>query len=150
MKKIKLSVAIALLAAIGFSGCQSAKKITEDCQHLRETKWELRALNNQPIDPKSFEEQPYIVFMTDGNFSGNLGCNTFFGTYYNKKKKLELDYTGATRRLCQAMEMEDAFSKALHKEITTFTISDSTLILYAGKEEIFRFVDKGKFTEGNE
>lgn len=87
MKKMKLTIAIiamAALAAVGFSSCKTAKT-TEACQHLRDTKWELEALNNKPIDTNTFITHPFIVFQEDGTFSGNLGCNTYFGSYYNKR-----------------------------------------------------------------
>lgn len=150
MKKMKLTIAIiavAALSAAGFSSCKMAKKTAEACQHLRDTKWELESLNSKPIDTNSFITHPYIVFQKDGNFSGNLGCNTYFGTYYNKKDKLQLDYSGATKRLCQVMDMERDFLNALKKDISSFSINNDVLILYAGKEEIFRFKDGGKFNE---
>lgn len=150
MKKMKLTIAIiamAALAAVGFSSCKTAKKTTEACQHLRDTKWELEALNNKPIDTNTFITHPFIVFQEDGTFSGNLGCNTYFGSYYNKKDKLQLEYSGATKRLCPVMDMERDYLNALKKDISSFSIDGNILILYAGKEEVFRFKDGGKMTE---
>lgn len=45
------------------------------------------------------------------------------------------------------MDMERDYLNALKKDISSFSIDGNILILYAGKEEVFRFKDGGKMTE---
>ncbi len=128
-----------ILAAVCFVGCKTTNKATEaNNKPLVGTQWNLVAINGEAIDSNQVI-QPFIIFDADGNFNGNLGCNTFFGTYYQKKQKIELTYSGATKRLCHEMETEKSVIQALKAEINNFTISGNTLTLYAGKVEILKF-----------
>ena len=146
MRITKLTLVLAIMT-LGFCGCKTSQKAAESKNSpLVSTQWQLESIYGQPVG-NTFVTQPYIIFNEDGTFTGNLGCNTFFGTYYQKKQKLTLDFSGATKKLCGEMNTENAFLKGLKAGITNFSITDNTLIIYAGKEEIFRFKDKGKFLE---
>lgn len=147
MRIRKLTLALAIMA-LGFCGCKSSQKAAESKNSpLVGTQWQLESISNQLVADDSFASQPYIIFNDDGTFAGNLGCNSFFGNYYQKKQKMTVDFSGATKKLCTAMDTEKAFLKGLKAGINHFEITDKTLILYAGKEEIFRFKDNGKFLE---
>lgn len=139
MKSKKIIGALALLTALGLNGCNTTQKATENKITLCQTKWKLTSISSQPIDSNSYATDPYIIFDENGSYSGNFGCNTFFGTFYTKKQKLQLEYNGSTKRLCEKMDLENNFQKSLKKGISNYEISDSTLILYAGNEEVFRF-----------
>lgn len=128
-----------ILAVVCLAGCKTTNKATEaNSKPLIGTQWNLVALYGEPIDSNQVI-QPFIIFDADGNFNGNLGCNTFFGSYYQKKQKLELNYSGATKRLCHEMDTERAVLKALKEEISSYTIAGNVLTLYANKVEILRF-----------
>lgn len=144
MKSKKIISAAALIAAVGLSGCSTTRKASDSEFSLCQSKWGLTTISKQAIDSSSYATEPYIIFDENGSFSGNFGCNTFFGTFYTKKQKLQLEYNGSTKRLCQTMDLENNFQKSLKKGITSYEISDSTLILYAGNEEIFRFKYQGE------
>lgn len=133
-----------LVLAVIACSCQSGKKVADaDNSPFYETKWNLSSIEGEYIDSTSCMTKPYIVFFDDGTFTGNLGCNTFFGSYFQKKQKIELTFEGATKKLCANMGVERAMMKALKKEISQFEISGKTLILYQDKDEIMRFNDGG-------
>ena len=139
MKKLQT---IALLAVLLFAGCATTKNSssnTENTPPLLLTQWSLQSIDQKPL-PETSPKSPFIVFDTNGRYYGNFGCNSFFGTYYQKKKKIELEYSGATKMLCSDMEMERAFMKAMKREINTFTINKDTLVLFEEGVEVMRFI----------
>lgn len=137
--KIKLTI-IALALSICLGGCSTHKKMSESNKlPLIGTHWNLVAIEDVALQPLHPTSKPYIVFDSLGKFNGNLGCNIFFGSYYQKKHKIELQYDGATKRLCTKMDVENALLKALKRDIDNFSIDGKTLILYSGKKEILRF-----------
>ncbi|MBQ4442166.1 MAG: META domain-containing protein [Bacteroidales bacterium] len=145
MTKKLLILAIAASLVLVFFGCKTTKKAAQGkTSSLVDTQWQLEALYGKPIDPGTAMAQPYIIFQEDGNTNGYLGCNIFFGTYYQKKQKLQMELTSASKKLCPQMDMERLFIKGMRENITSFSIKDSTLIIYADKAEIFRFKDSGK------
>lgn len=150
MKRKKIIGALALLTAMGISGCSTSQKTAENNIPLCQSKWSLTSISAQAIDSTSYSTEPYIIFNENGSFNGNFGCNTFFGTFYSKKQKLQLEYSGSTKRLCENMDLENKFQKSLKKGITNYEISDSTLILFAGKEEVFRFKYQGEVPKEEE
>ncbi len=134
---MKFKLMLLGLAVCCLGGCKTQKSSVAHDLPLQNTQWNLVAINGESISEKGV--QPYIIFREDGSYSGNSGCNTFFGKYFSKKQKLELEYSGATKRLCQDMTNEKAFFKALKMNIKTFSITDSTLRLFAGDEEVMIF-----------
>lgn len=140
---MKINIIAMLLLAVTISGCKTSQKASKDSTPLCGVQWNLVSIEGQLIEEFGRVSQPCIIFYEDGNFSGNFGCNAFFGEYFKKKHKMELTYKGATKKLCDKMEMERLMQKALKKEITQYEISGKTLILYEGKDEIMRFEDSG-------
>ena len=136
-----------------FAACQTSKKAALEAQNkpLLETRWEVSHINGMPLDAKT-PVQPFIVFDTLGKYHGDFGCNKFFGSYYvkEKKHKLELTYTGATKRLCQYMETERLLSKTLRSEKLSYNIQGDTMRLYSNDAEIIRFVATENKTEPEE
>lgn len=141
--KIHLSIFLFVLLCLG--GCKTNKNaISSDALPLQDTHWDLVAIEGQKLNipNKKVQPQPYIVFDTLGRFNGNLGCNIFFGSYYQKKQKIELQYDGSTKRLCPNMDIEKAVLGAIKKDINNFTIEGKNLTLYSGKKEIMKFEGK--------
>lgn len=128
-------------------GCKTSKKSVSDEHYpLVGTQWNLVKLEGAEIGV-DFALRPFITFDTADNIQGNLGCNTFFGTYsVNKKHKMTLEFRGATKRLCQNMGVERKFMQALKRDITRYEIVGDELVLFAGDQEVMRFtgVDLGK------
>jgi len=121
-------------------GCKTSKKSVSDEHYpLVGTQWNLVKLEGAEIGV-DFALRPFITFDTADNIQGNLGCNTFFGTYYvNKKHKMTLEFRGATKRLCQNMGVERKFMQALKRDITRYEIVGEELVLFAGDQEVMRF-----------
>ena len=136
MKKV-LYLLLVVLISTGFVFCKK-KKTELDAKPLVNTYWELAEIENVPIQksPKT----PYLLFTPDSKFNGNLGCNLCFGEYFAGKKKISLDYMGATKRYCSDMNVENQFTSAMKKEITHFSIDHDTLRLLNKKVEILRFI----------
>lgn len=121
-------------------GCKTSKKSVSDEHYpLVGTQWNLVKLEGAEIGV-DFALRPFITFDTADNIQGNLGCNTFFGTYsVNKKHKMTLEFWGATKRLCQNMGVERKFMQALKRDITRYEIVGDELVLFAGDQEVMRF-----------
>lgn len=141
MKRIAviLSIVIVALLALSLTACMTAKKKAEMAQNkpLVGTYWVLKSVKGEDV-PKSIIT-PNIVFKSDGRYSGNLGCNSFFGTYHCGKKKIKMEFEGATKRLCENMKVEKLFFANLHSEFTQYEIIEDTLILKDKNGEVLRF-----------
>jgi len=81
----------------------------------------------------------YIIFNDNYKFSGNLGCNLFFGEFNYRKKKIRLDYFGATKKLCANMEVEEQFVKAIRNDILQYNIEKNKLYLLYKNKTICKF-----------
>lgn len=140
---MKNRLLIFLLCTIALCSCNTTKKMVES-NHLAlvGTEWQLESIEGQYYTSSKEQVKPYIVFDTASQYHGNFGCNDFFGSYYLKKKKLQLTYAGATKKLCSEMTIERAMMKAIKADISTYTIRGNNLILYSGKKEILRFSKK--------
>ena len=131
---------VAATLILSGSGCKTSKKSVSDEHYpLVGTQWNLVKLEGAEIGV-DFALRPFITFDTADNIQGNLGCNTFFGTYsVNKKHKMTLEFRGATKRLCQNMGVERKFMQALKRDITRYEIVGEELVLFAGDQEVMRF-----------
>lgn len=120
--------------------CKTSKKnVKSEKFPLIGTQWNLVALNGEEISHE-FALRPFITFDSAGAAQGSLGCNSFFGTYeISKKHKMTIEYQGATKRLCQKMDVEKQFISALKQDINQFQIKGNELILFAGDKEVMRF-----------
>lgn len=120
--------------------CKTTKKNLKGGQYpLIGTQWELVAIDGKEIT-KEFALRPFITFDSAGSIHGNLGCNSFFGTYEaGKKGKMKIEYQGATKRLCSKMEVERQLINALKTNITRYQISGNQLTLFTDEKEIMRF-----------
>ncbi len=144
----KLFFPIILMALIGLLfGCKTSKKgVANDNLPLVGTQWNLVAIEGIDIG-HDFALRPFITFDSAGNIHGNLGCNSLFCTYSaNKKQKMNIEFQGATKRLCQQMGVERRFLNALKRDINRYTIQNTELTLFEEDIEILRFsgVDLGK------
>jgi putative lipoprotein len=147
MMKKTIYPLVAVLLILACCCCKTSKKgVSNGNYPLIGTQWNLTALEGEEIGT-DFALRPFITFDSVGNITGNLGCNTFFGTYsVNKKQKMTIEFQGATKRLCQQMSVERRFIKALKQDIVRYKIHDNELILLAADDlEIMRFtgVDLG-------
>lgn len=128
-----------LVLSICITSCMTAKKKNAQAQNkpLVETYWMLTHVKGEPI-PKSVT--PTIVFGTDGRYSGNLGCNEYYGTYQCRKDKIKMSYGAATKRLCEHIKIEKLFMQNLHSDFTRYEIKNETLYLMDANGEVLRFM----------
>jgi len=134
---IKRFVFLFILILLFFVSFAKSRKKNADNLPLTNTKWILKEVFNQYIyhDP----DTAYIVFSDNYTFTGNLGCNIFFGNYNNSKKRFKFDYVGATKKLCQNMEVEKQFIKALKSDISHYYIEKNKLFFVSKNKVIFTF-----------
>lgn len=131
---------IGIILTICAFSCHTSKEASSSASNeapLYETQWVLTDINGEAI--KESPKKPFIKFMSDGNVSGNLGCNDFFGSCFVKKDKMSIEYKGSTKKLCNNMDVENAFASALKQEINNYVISGDVLILRAKDQEVLRF-----------
>jgi len=107
---------------------------------LLNTIWMLEEIFDAPVSEKT--ETAYIVFHENYRFTGDFGCNIFFGEFGFGKKRISLDYLGATKNLCADMEIEKQYFKALKYEITHYYIEKNNLYLLHKLKVVCKF--KGK------
>lgn len=133
------SIVIMVLLALSITACMTAKKKAEMEQNkpLVETYWVLKSVRGEDI-PKSFYT-PFIIFHSNGSYTGNLGCNVYFGDYRNGKTRIKMEYGGATKRLCETMKVEKLFMLQLHSDFKQYEIIKDTLILKDKEGEVLRF-----------
>jgi len=104
---------------------------------LLNTKWILEELSEMPVIQKN--DTAFIVFYDTYKFSGNLGCNLFFGEFTIGKKRIKLDYFGATKKFCTDMHLEELFARALRNDITHYYIEKNKLYLRFQNKTVCKF-----------
>ena len=85
----KLSYAVMFFVVLNISACKVQQKKTNqtapeismsnDATNITDKHWKLVELNGNPVESTT----PVFIFMhsEDGRVHGNLGCNTFSGSY---------------------------------------------------------------------
>lgn len=139
MRKVIYSLT-AIILILSCSCCKTSKKsVKTEKFPLVGTQWMLEALEGEEIS-NDFALHPFIVFDSAGSFHGNLGCNTFFGTYeISKKQKMKFQFDGATKRLCSKMEVERRFLTVLRRDVTRYELKNDELTIFSENEELMRF-----------
>ena len=139
MRKVMYSL-MTIILILSCSCCKTSKKnMKTDKYPLVGTQWMLVALEGEEFS-KEFALHPFIVFDTAGSFQGNLGCNSFFGSYeVTKKQKMRFEFQGATKRLCSKMEVERRFLAVLKRDVTRYELKDDELTIFSENEELMRF-----------
>ncbi|MBK9334356.1 MAG: META domain-containing protein [Ignavibacteria bacterium] len=119
---------ILLFLSALFSTDLSAQEIS-----LTGKKWMLTELQKGVVSESSDKMQtPYLIFSEDGSFTGNASCNSISGSYtFDGKYKLKMT-AASTRMMCENMETETAFLKALQKT-NNVILKDNVLMLQSGK-----------------
>lgn len=125
--------------SICITSCVTEKNKSTQAKNkpLMETRWMLTHVKGDAI-PKSVN--PFIVFGKDGRYSGNTGCNEYYGTYHCRKDKIKMSYEGSTKKLCQNMRIEKSYLQQLHADFKRFEIKKDTLWLMDANGEVLRFV----------
>jgi heat shock protein HslJ len=97
-------------------------------QDLAGTKWIATGVNNgrQAVVGTAQTEQLTAEFGTDGKVSGNVGCNTFTGTYTVDGDTIAITGLAATTRACvpDTIEADQQYLAALGKATTLKVTGD--------------------------
>ncbi|MDR2622818.1 MAG: META domain-containing protein [Dysgonamonadaceae bacterium] len=132
MKKNIIIMVCAISMFMGFNACKSkqyaevAEPVSEVNSLLAGKRWKLVELNGKPVE----KQDAFLLLDKDkSTVSGNLGCNTFSGTYELKTgNRIKFSSLAATLKMCLDMEIEDGLKKVL--EIAdNYTVNEETLIL---------------------
>jgi len=125
-----------LMGSVLMLFANSQKKNTENLPLLN-TRWILEEIYEVPVIQGS--DTAFIIFHDSYKISGNFGCNLFFGNFSFGKKRMKIDFTGSTRRLCANMDLEERFSRAIRDEITHYHIEKNKLYLHNKNRVVCKF-----------
>lgn len=113
MQKWVLALFVAMVA--GMAGCGDN---TTSFPVWLSQKWKLTQLYNGsasiPMRSYAKDEGAFVEFNQNGSFSGNAGCNAFFGNYISSETNdIQFGGVGMTRKMCgpESMAVEDTFIK---------------------------------------
>jgi len=98
--------------------------------NLENSFWTLTSakLENQSIQvPKTSETT--LVF-SDGKLNGKAACNSYFADYSVQGAMLKIQGLGATKRFCDAMDLENAYVNLLSKAIS-YSVRDAKLEIFS-------------------
>ncbi|MFA7084088.1 MAG: META domain-containing protein [Arcobacteraceae bacterium] len=132
INKVILSVSIA--AALFFVGCSTTnvKQTAKADVTLTNTYFKAVSLNGKKAEV--FEKEPFIKFEAKGSVIGNLGCNSFFGSFKKQNKNISFENIGSTKMMCPNIKTEDAFAKVL-QNVKTYEIRGESLTFFNEKDE---------------
>ena len=129
MNKITLTIITLLLASgLALSACASSTTSTD----LAGTSWSLisygPAGNQTPATP---DVATSLVFGTDGQVSGTLGCNTFSGSYEDKDGKIGFGPLASTLMACPDPQMtQEGTAFQVLTGTVTFELAGNGLTIY--------------------
>lgn len=113
-------------------GCGNAQNAQMAQKQQIIAKWTLHALmdSGNKINVNAREKSAFVEFRNE-EFSGNAGCNNFFGNYQLEGNQLKTNGAGMTRMMCapESMAIEDALSKLFAENGSSIQLEGNTLIL---------------------
>ncbi|GHT62276.1 hypothetical protein AGMMS50239_15150 [Bacteroidia bacterium] len=89
-------------------------------------RWKLVELNGKPVE----KTEAFLILDKENNkVSGNLGCNTFSGSYDLKTgNRIRFSQVASTLKMCLNMETEDGLKKVLEMA-DNYNVSEKNLVL---------------------
>ena len=96
---------------------------------LTKDTWKLTEFNKQIIDSDS--EQPFISF-NDGEITGFLGCNDFFGSYELNNNTIKINPVARTLKMCANITLEDRLNESF-QFMKYYKIESNILKIYDNK-----------------
>jgi len=132
-KYLVLIVLLPLLALL--AGCRASEASADE---LEGTNWELVFIRKStPIEGRTVTAE-----FKEGQIGGNLGCNSYFGSYEIAETKMTIDQIGHTEMWCQEpegiMEQETLLAGYL-TDVESWRLEEDRLYLRtsAGEELTF-------------
>ncbi|GHT46473.1 hypothetical protein FACS189440_04570 [Bacteroidia bacterium] len=92
--------------------------------------WKLVELMGEPVVyPEGAANTAYISFKPDGSVNGNLGCNTFSGSYTLKEGfRISFSKLANTQKMCLDMNIETKLVQVL-QTADNYNLNGNQLIL---------------------
>lgn len=121
----------------------AAAALPSDSTGLTEKYWKLTELNGKAVKVDStFMKEPHVIFKTAENqVNGNGGCNGFGGQYELKSpNRIKIGNLMSTQMACPALDIENAFTKALQAADNYFVVGDTLVLNKARMAPLARFV----------
>jgi heat shock protein HslJ len=129
MQKRMMILVAALVVAIVLAACAAPTQPNSSAEQpsLSGTTWTLTELNGAVPLPGHV---PTLEFGTDGQATGNSGCNQYFGSYTVNDDTLNFGQLGSTMMGCEepVMQQEMIFLETLGTS-AIFTINGDTLTI---------------------
>jgi len=137
-----LFYAIMLVVALSVSACGSLQKQTNqetpdmstsyDVADITNKHWKLVELNGNPVTFPEFTEAAFILLNPDGTVSGNLGCNSFFGSYtLQEGDRITFSQLANTQKMCfdeNIMNIEAEMIRVL-QSADNYNLNEKQLVL---------------------
>lgn len=104
--------------------------------------WILKSIRNNeiPVSDK-FKKLPELrIDVGEMKFSGNAGCNSFFGSLFAEHDLIRFSNPASTMMMCENMETEQKFFDALSKTVY-YKISGNQLFLSNPDSSLMVFYD---------
>ena len=129
------------LTIIGKDGKEIAGELAPDYiltkvnKDLVEKYWKLTELMGQPVTYKEGQgKEAFMTLKMEGNrVHGNLGCNSFNGTYELKPgNRIKFSQMASTMMMCMNMETETKFNEIL-QQADNYNLNGDTLVLNKAK-----------------
>ena len=120
MKKL----VIGLLAVLMLAACAGGSSASVEGQ------WKLvsygPASSQTPAAP---DVETSIEFNSDGNMTGNVGCNGFGGEYSVKGDQMEFGPVMSTMMYCEEIAEQESGTLAVFQETASFVLDGDTLTI---------------------
>ena len=94
--------------------------------------WLISKVNGKDISEYKImkEKSPQMVLsLSLERFSGNAGCNSFFGSFESKGNKLRFGKTASTMMMCPDMKLENDVFSIINEGYYSFIIENNILTL---------------------
>lgn len=107
--------------------------------------WNLIEINEEKLKIADKQLSPYIILHGSfGDVNGNLGCNTFFGSYsVPVDGQISFGRMGITMMACPDMSIENKFNQNLEK-VAFYTVSDNQLQLISENQKVILKFEKAQ------
>lgn len=109
---------------------------------LVEKYWKVVELFGKPIEEGAIAKDAYMTLRTMGNrVNGNLGCNTFSGSYETKGlNRISFSKVASTMMMCMNMDVENKMKDVLNQADSYYAKNDTLVLNRARMAPLARFV----------
>jgi heat shock protein HslJ len=91
--------------------------------------WKLVELNGNSVTYPEFSREAFVLMTLDGRIRGNLGCNSFFGSFaLEEGDRISFSQLGNTQMMCIDMSIEDEVKNVL-QNADNYNLNEKQLVL---------------------